>query len=232
MKSIALVFACFCVALCAVTGFGLFYLWSNGLLSPEKISDVRQMLSKGEASDPKSLPDVDPPIPSLEEVIEARARLSAEHQSRDRELSSMKALNHTWSLRLQTERQAFDTQQQAFEKRLQELDEKLTSEATEQSRAVLSAMAPKNAMEHLMSLSLEDDVVLLKGLSEKNISKILKEFKIEAQPAEAGSRAERGAKIFEALARGNPQRALLDQESQATGKTPTRTTPRTLPTTD
>lgn len=220
MKSFAIVLACFCVAVCAASTAGIFYLWNKGQLSPERIADLRDVLS-GNAPPAQTAAvasDVDLPQPSLDEILEARARKAAEFQGRDSELSAIKTLTQSWTTRLVAERQAFEKKQSDFQTQLTQLDAKLKSESMEQGRTVLGAMSPKAAVEHLMSLPLEENVALLKGLSEKNIAKILKEFKIEAQPAEPGSKAERAAKIFEALMRGNPQRALLEQElGQAPG---------------
>jgi len=72
-----------------------------------------------------------------------------------------------------------------------------------------------------MQLSLEQNVVLMKGMPEKTIAKILKEFQSTPPPqADAGLQRketppERGRMIFEALSRGEPSRTLLEQQRQS-----------------
>jgi hypothetical protein len=82
-----------------------------------------------------------------------------------------------------------------------------------------------------MHLSLADDVVLMKGMPEKTVAKILKEF--QATPPTAADAtadrketpAERGRLIFEALSRGEPARTLLERtrKTAAAGAEPAGT---------
>jgi Mg/Co/Ni transporter MgtE len=108
-----------------------------------------------------------------------------------------------------------------FEDELARIEAEITSTSTEQARGVLLALPPKDAVQQLLQLSLDQDVVLLKGMPEKTIAKILKEFQTTtATLAEAsGDRKEappeRGRKIFEALSRGEPSRSLVEKQRQA-----------------
>ena len=70
-------------------------------------------------------------------------------------------------------------------------------------------------------------VVLLKGMPEKNVAKILKEFSatvptsaVDASGERKETPAERGRKIFEALSRGEPTRSLLDQTRKSNEANP------------
>jgi hypothetical protein len=71
-----------------------------------------------------------------------------------------------------------------------------------------------------MQLPLDEDIVLMKGMPEKMIAKILKEFQAtlitssDASGERKETPAERGRKIFEALSRGEPSRSLLEQQRQ------------------
>ena len=105
-----------------------------------------------------------------------------------------------------------------FDEELARIDAELTSASAEQSRGILLALPAKEAVRQLMQLDLEADVILLKGMPEKSIAKILKEFSATAAPpgTETGadrkeSPAERGRRIFEALTRGEPLRSLLER---------------------
>jgi flagellar motility protein MotE (MotC chaperone) len=119
---------------------------------------------------------------------------------------------------LETQQQQFHAQRKAFEDELARIEGEITSAGTEQARGVLLALPPKDAVRQLMHLTLAEDVVLMKGLPEKTVAKILKEFQATA-PAPATdttaerkeSPAERGRLIFEALSRGEPARTLLER---------------------
>jgi hypothetical protein len=74
-----------------------------------------------------------------------------------------------------------------------------------------------------MQLSLDQDVVLMKGMPEKTIAKILKEFQTSGEPNIVDGKdpaAERGRQIFEALSRGEPSRSLLEAQRKATQAEP------------
>jgi hypothetical protein len=69
-----------------------------------------------------------------------------------------------------------------------------------------------------MQLPLDQDVVLMKGMPETTIAKILKEFQASGEPSVVDGKdapAERGRQIFEALSRGEPSRSLLETQRKA-----------------
>ena len=70
-------------------------------------------------------------------------------------------------------------------------------------------MSPDDAVENLMQLDLEENIVLLKGMPEKQIAKILQEF-LKGKDEQL----ERGWQIFEAISRGEPSKKLIDAARQ------------------
>ena len=69
----------------------------------------------------------------------------------------------------------------------------------------------------MMALSVTDNVVLVQGMPEKSIAKILKEFQL----GDAAQRL-RGQEIFKAVSQGEPTKGLIDETlSKLTGDEPT-----------
>jgi Mg/Co/Ni transporter MgtE len=131
--------------------------------------------------------------------------MSVEYNAKEAELAIFKQMMTEGTARLSAQREAFEQRKRAFDQELKQLEETLNSEATSLARGVLLALSPKDAVDKLMTLRVEEGVVLLKGMPEKSIAKILKEFK------ETPDQIERGKSIFEALNKGEPLRPLLDR---------------------
>jgi hypothetical protein len=206
MKSLALILACFCIAVVVSGVFGLGLLWYRGNLTAHNLRDLRDVLTGGVANADRDLDDEkSAPQASLEEVVAARARMSVEYNAKEAELAIFKQMMTEGTARLSAQREAFEQRKRAFDQELKQLEETLNSEATSLARGVLLALSPKDAVDKLMTLRVEEGVVLLKGMPEKSIAKILKEFK------ETPDQIERGKSIFEALNKGEPLRPLLDR---------------------
>jgi hypothetical protein len=92
----------------------------------------------------------------------------------------------------------------------------MSSEATEQARAVLQAMSTTDTVNHLMQLELDDCLKLIKGMPEKKIAKIMQEFFSEGGDGGGkASRIERANEILKSLADGDPaNRILTDVQNQ------------------
>lgn len=213
MKFLPLIIGCVCVATVLSEAVGLGMLWWRGHLNDHTVQEIRLILMGGEQETAEIDESRDRPQPSLGDVSNVRSMVAAEFDARESELTRIKELLAERSERLAADQAAFAQKKQNFEQELQRLQEQTATEAIEQARGVLLALPPKNAVEQLSGLSVDDAVVLLKGMPEKSIAKILKEF------AQEEGRADRGRKIFEALKRGEPTRAFLDQSQNGTGKT-------------
>jgi hypothetical protein len=205
MKFLPLIIGCVCVAtvLSEAVGFGL--LWWRGHLNEHTVQEIRLILMGGEAETAEIDESRDRPKPSLGDVSNVRSMVAAEFDARESEVTRIKELLAERSERLAADQAAFAQKKQNFEQELQRLTEQTASEAVEQARGVLLALPPKNAVEQLSGQSVDDAVVLLKGMPDKAIAKILKEF------SQDDRRADQGRKIFEALKRGEPTRAFLEQ---------------------
>lgn len=214
MKLLSFLFTAFCIATVIAEVFGAGLLWYRGQLTPQAVQEMHSVLVGGDVDENEGGDDKDLPQASLDEVIQARARLAAEFDAKAAELRVFKEMITQDSQDL-TQRQAkFEKQKKAFDEQLQLLQDQMKSQATEQSRGIVLALAPKDAAEQLMKLELAEAIVLMKGMPEKSIAKILKEFRTgEEQVA-------RGNLIFQALTKGEPQRSLLDAEKASLNATP------------
>jgi hypothetical protein len=151
---------------------------------------------------------------STEEVVELRTVRALELDTREEELKTLKDLAKEASIGSTQERQKFDVMKEEFRKKLEELDERLQSDAHEQTRAILLASKPEDAVLRLMGLSLEEGVELLRGVPEKTTAKILQAFN------QTPETLTRGQEIFEALFRGSPQGPLVEDALKQLGPPP------------
>lgn len=219
LRFLGIIIACVCVTVVLSEAVVGAILWSRGTLSSEQIREIRLILTQGVVDDRD---DLDAPKPSqnptLQDVADARAMNVLGLDKRESELVTLKDAVDQKRNELDQLQMQFRAQRKAFEDELAKLDESIGSTASDQARGVLQSMAPKDAVRQLMNLTLEEDVMLLGGMSEKTIAKILKEFgpvtptTATGIPGEQGeSRGERGRKIFEALTRGEPRKSLVEQ---------------------
>ena len=76
----------------------------------------------------------------------------------------------------------------------------------EQTRGILLALQPDDAIDTLMGLTADENVILLKGMPEKSIARILEQF----LSGEENERV-RGQEVFKAISQGNPSKSLIDE---------------------
>jgi hypothetical protein len=205
LKSIVLIFCCVCVAVVVSEAAALAVLWKSGMLTAHHVHEIRLIFSNSVPDEERERDAAEAaPLPSMQEVAEARAMKVLDFEKREGELTVLKNMAMNRAVDLDDEQARFRAEKKAFGDELARIEADLTSAATEQARGVLLALPPKDAVEHLMQLSLDEDVVLLKGMSEKLAAKILKEFK--STPEQLA----RGREIFEAISRGLPVKELVD----------------------
>ncbi len=197
-------------------------LWSRGSLDKHTLRDIRRALApataKVAAETETPAETATTPAVSAQEIRDARVKRVLDLDARENELQLLKRLTTDLANQLISERQAFDELKRAFRKELSEQTAKAASDSTEQSRAILLASPPEEAVQRLMGLTLEEDVDLMRGLPEKSIARLLGAFQRDPKAAD------RGQKIFEALYHGNPAVPLLnatqsqiDESAVATG---------------
>lgn len=201
----------FVVLLCEAVGIGLLY--SQGRLSKENLWTVRLMLEGREQDEPLPEPAETAAV-STEDVVKLRTLRALQLDTRENELKTLKDLAEEAAIGSIQERQKFDVMKEEFRKQLAELEARIQSDAHEQTRAILLASKPEDAVQRLMGLSLEESVELLQGIPEKTTAKILQSF------AQTPETLQRGQEIFEALFRGGPKGPLVNDALKQLGPPP------------
>jgi flagellar motility protein MotE (MotC chaperone) len=224
-----IIVACVCITVVVSETTALIVLWQRGMISAHHLREIQLVLMNRTADD-KADDEKDEvsEFPSAQQLARARAVKTLNFDKRESELVTLKEMADGKRDDLETQQKQLRAQRKAFEEELVQIEATLTAASTEQARGVLLALSPKDAVRQLMQLSLTEDVVLLKGMPEKNVAKILKEFSatvpataVDASGEKKETPAERGRKIFEALSRGEPIRSLLDQTRKSNEPNPT-----------
>ncbi|NOX54392.1 MAG: hypothetical protein GXP27_08090 [Planctomycetes bacterium] len=201
---------CFVIVLGEALGLGL--LWMRGQLTPETVQEIRMILTGDTQEIAVEEKEDEKEFPSTEQVIAERALRILDLESRERELDQLKTLVDESRALVLKEHELLTAKKQAFEQRLAQIQSQLNSEATELAREVIAQSSPKDAVRQLMALDVEQNVILIQGLTEKKIAELLKEFgRGDAE------QVERGLRIFEALSRGEPTRAVVEKAIQEMG---------------
>jgi hypothetical protein len=216
-KFLMIIVACVCTTLVVSEATALFLLWQRGMISGHHLREIKLVLTNRNLDDePDPATEPRPEYPSTQQTTQARTVKVLNLDKRESELVTLKEMADGKREDLEAQQQQFHAQRKAFEDDLARIEAEITSAGTEQARGVLLALPPKDAVRQLMHLTLAEDVVLMKGMPEKTVAKILKEFQATPAAAEAvadrkETPAERGRLIFEALSRGEPARLLLER---------------------
>jgi flagellar motility protein MotE (MotC chaperone) len=232
LRFLMIIAGCVCTTVVVSETTALIVLWQRGMVSAHHLREIRLVLTNRTVNDEKeSDRDQKPEFPSSQQLAEARAIKTLNFDKRESELITLKGMADDKREDLESLQKQFRAQRKMFDDELARIETELTSTSTEQARGVLLALAPKDAVRQLLQLTLAEDVVLLKGMPEKTVAKILKEFSAAAPApappptADSGadrkeSPAERGRRIFEALTRGEPVRTLLEQTRKDNASNP------------
>ncbi len=219
LRFLMIMLACVCTTVVVAETTALTLLWHRGMLSPHHLREIRLVLTNRALDDEsQNEPDEKPVRVSAQKAAQDRTVKILNLDKRESELVTLKGLADGKREDLESQQLQFRAERKAFDDELAQIEANLNSTSTELARGILLALPPKDAVRQLMQLSLTEDVVILKGMPEKNLAKILKEFPA-ALPSTATenrlerkeSTAERGRLIFEALSRGEPTRSLLEQ---------------------
>jgi flagellar motility protein MotE (MotC chaperone) len=219
MKYMFIIIGCLCMTVVTAESTAVFILWKRGMISAHQLQEIKLVLTNhAQVEESDSEADLKQKYPSVREVAEVRAVKVLGFDKRESELTTLKGMADVKRDALEIQQKQFRAQRKEFEDELARIEAEITSTSTEQARGVLLALPPKDAARQLMQLPLEQDVVLMKGMPEKTIAKILKEFQAPGDAAVVEGRdgpAERGRQIFEALSRGEPSRSLLEAQRKA-----------------
>jgi hypothetical protein len=184
---------------------GAGYLWSRGQLNPETLHEIRMILAGEDPGAIDLAEEVEHGQPSRNDVVAERSMRVLELNARLMELSALKNMITRYREDISAQQEVFQKDKQAFEEQLQKLHAENVAESTEQARGVVRALSPAGKVDYLMALEVEQCIVLLKGMPEKEIGAILQEFaKRQAEEQE------RGRKIFAAIYEGEPTRAPIE----------------------
>lgn len=199
IRSLLVVISVCCVATVLSQALGAAYLWSRGQLTAEVLQDVRMILA-GEEPDIVDINEEDMRgQPSREQVVAERSMRVLELNTRQTELTALKNMITRNREDVSQQQQLFQKEKNDFEARLHELQDNNTSESVEQTRGIVLTLSPADKVNYLMALDVEQCIVLLKGMPEKEIGKILQEFS-----KREGDVPKRGQTIFEAIYQGEP----------------------------
>lgn len=204
-KIISTLFVSLCIATVLSELVGIALLWQRGQLTTQTLQDLRLVLRGEKNGNEKEPEDTDAPQISLDDELIARAKIASDFDNRHRTLNNFEKM--IWEKADQTTvvKQSVEAVRSQFLSELETLRKKNLDEATEQGRGILMALPPEEAAKKLMQLTLEEDLVLLKGISEKKIADILQEM-VEPEAAK------RGQEIFHKLSTGG----LVDKLVQET----------------
>jgi hypothetical protein len=137
--------------------------------------------------------------------------------SLETEVGLLKTMLETERTGLSAQNAEFQKQKNAFKSQLQQLADDNTVAAREQARAVLQALPAPEAVERLMQLSADEDVLLLREMPEAKIAALLKEFSPITEGSESGTTPPKGAlergkrvrEIFERINKGEPRDSII-----------------------
>lgn len=195
-----------CAAIVASEGCGLAILWFKGRLNRDVWRDVWDVVVHGASQEQTSAADEpEQEHVSTEEVMQRRIKAILDLESREGELALLKNIVSQQADQLVAEQAGFLRQKKDFEDRLSKMDEELASQSVEQARGILAALPPADGVRNLMALDLDENVVILQGMPEKTVAKILQQFARGDDPQQ-----DRGRRIFEAIEQGTARRDLVE----------------------
>lgn len=212
-RSIAIIISVFCVATIISELLGIGFLLYRGHLNSDSMKDIH-MIVTGQSLDDMELIEEELALPSRDEITLKREMRILELASREDEIDMLKSSITQSSDFLKKERLTFEEAKKEFEEELKLLKKQSQSAATKKTQSVLVALPASDAVQYLMELSIEENIVILKGMDGKFIAKILKEFLAAPDPQVI----KRGKGIFEEISQDEPFRSLsketLDQLSE------------------
>jgi hypothetical protein len=180
------------------------WLWIQGSLNAGSMKEIRLALTGQTAAESAEAAEaVQSSQTSQDEIQEARVIRVLELESRENELTLLKRMTSDSANELISDRKSLDELKARFRAELEQLRQQAEDGSTEQTRAILLASPPEEAVNRLMGLTSQEGVGLLKGLPEKSISRILQAFQADPETQK------RGQELFEGIYRGEPARSAI-----------------------
>jgi hypothetical protein len=231
MRTLWIVLSVCCVAVIVSEVSGAAILWSRGFLTARHLREVREVFEPQEKEAVALDAESQPVMPSSQDVLRERSMRVLSLTSLESDVGLLKAMLDTERTSLSAQSAAFQQERAAFKAQLQQLSDETAVAARDQARGVLLALPPNEAVERLMQLTVNDDVLLLREMPENKIALLLKEFVStpEGETASANTRGvserrQRAQEIFKSINNGEPRnsiiRSALSNLQQAEGERP------------
>ncbi len=231
MRRLWIVLSVCCVAVIASEVSATAILWSRGLLTARHMREVREVFEPQEKEAVALDAGAQPVMPSSQDVLRERSMRVMSLTALESDVGLLKAMLDTERTSLSAQNAAFQQERAAFKAQLQQLSDETAVAARDQARGVLLALPPSEAVERLMQLSVNDDVLLMREMPENKIALLLKEFvstpegeTASANTKGAAERRQRAQEIFKSINNGEPRnsiiRSALSNLQQAEGERP------------
>jgi len=209
IRTLSLIFACVCVTVVLVESAAVFVFWQRGWLSGHYWREVRMVFENRQIEDDAPVRERKAEAQvSQEDVLKTRALKVLDLEKREGDLEVLRQNVLARAEQLVQDEALLKTKQDAFQAEMERLRKQMGDAATEQARQVLLALPPPEAALKLTQIQEDEAIRLLKGLPEKSIAKILKEF------TGSPEQIERSKRLFEALVKGEPEVTTIDAARQ------------------
>ena len=226
MRSLLIVVCVICVATVLTQALGLSYLWMNGQLDSDSVSKIQLVLAGGPSAGAAADAEDQGAVPaSNDDVMKERVGRVWDLYRRQEEMALIKNTVTNSAAKGTALHKKFQDQKNTFLKELQAISDNLNSTSADQARLILKKLPPADATQSLMSLTLDQNVLLLKGMEAKTIATLLEQF----QQSNDKKQNDRGQEIFTAISNGEPTRKIVNNGNnrfQAAPKTPPKQLPK------
>jgi hypothetical protein len=216
MRTLWIIVSVSCVTVFLSEAAGLGLLWSQGLLNTRRLREVRDVFGPQEKETATFDTEPQPALPSSGDVLRERSLRVLSLSSLETEVGLLKSMIENERNGLTGQRGDFQKEKASFNTQLQQLSEKNIVEAREQSRSVLLALPPADAVDRLMQLTVNEDVLLMREMPEAKIALLLKEFATQPEgdagpggARDVSARTQRAKDIFERITKGEPRDSII-----------------------
>ena len=208
--------SCIAVIVSEVAGAGI--LWSRGYLTARRLREMRDVFEPQEKESLARDIEAQPVMPSAQDVLRDRSMRVLSLGSLETDVGLLKAMLDSERTSLSTQNAAFQQQRAAFKSQLQQLSDETAVAARDQARGVLLALPPSEAVDRLMQLTVNEDVLLMREMPEPKIAVLLKQFvsapEGETSPSNANTKAladrrQRAQDIFKSINNGEPRNSII-----------------------
>lgn len=200
--TIAIISTSLVLTIVAVVG----YFGYLGTLTKSNVNEILAILKDEPTNLPETAEVDDTPLITNDQLVAVRTRAILSLTERERELELIKRTITEQSEQVLKERATLETTRAAFLKQLKSIQEESASQAADQTRGILLKMKPEVAVINLMAMSLDESIMILQGMAEKDSAKLLQTFQLGT--SEQRDRAEQ---IFLAISRGLPTTDFVQQ---------------------